>query len=313
MRLASMLSKRAAEPERRERRSTIAAAVEVAGAEYALDIGMACPDLPRGMCRFLGSGANALDAVQRAIEAAQTGAHVDALVPLEDVDWLPVVPKPQKLLAIGLNYAAHAEETGRQPPEFPTVFNKQVSCLNSHRGRIVMPRESEALDYEGELAFVIGKRCRRVPRKHAAEVIAGYTICNDVSVRDWQRRSPTMIMGKGWDTHGPLGPWLVTPDEVGDPHDLRLRTTVDGEVRQQGHTEDLVFDCYTLVEILSTAFTLRPGDVIATGTPSGVGVAYDPPRFLEVGSRVRIEIERIGALENEVVADTGAAESNCRS
>ena len=306
MRLATMLSRPKSEAGRGAARSRacVAAAVVVDGAEYALDLGRACPDLPSGMCRFLAAGPAALDDARGAIERAVGGAHSDALVPLAEVRWLPVVPKPEKLLAIGLNYAAHAEETGRQPPEFPTVFNKQVSCLNAHRGDIVMPRESSALDYEGELAFVIGTRCRRVPRARAAEVIAGYTICNDVSVRDWQRRSPTMIMGKGWDTHGPLGPWLVTADEVDDPHDLRLRTTVDGEVRQEGHTADLVFDCYALVEILSTAFTLKPGDVVATGTPSGVGVAHDPPRFLEVGSRVRIEIEGIGALENQVVADS---------
>lgn len=307
MRLASMLSQPEAGADRAagSPSSRIAAAVVLDGAEYAIDLGVACPELPRGMCRFLAAGDRALEATRLAIERAQAGDHAEALVPVDQVRWLPVVPKPQKLLAIGLNYAAHAEETGRQPPEFPTVFNKQVSCLNAHNGDIVMPRESNALDYEGELAFVIGTRCRRVPKERAAEVIAGFTVCNDVSVRDWQRRSPTMIMGKGWDTHGPLGPWLVTRDEVGDAHDLRLRTTVDGEVRQEGHTADLVFDCYTLVEILSTAFTLEPGDVVATGTPSGVGVAFDPPRFLEVGSTVRIEIERVGVLENQVVADVG--------
>ena len=306
MRLASMIpgsGPGAEKDDGQAGRPSLGAAVRIDGHEFALDLGVVCPELPRGMCRFLGAGEKALDEARRAVEQAEGGAHAEALVPVADVRWLPVVPKPQKLLAIGLNYAAHAEETGRQPPEFPTVFNKQVSCLNAHRGDIVMPRESTALDYEGELAFVVGTKCRRVPRERAAEVIAGYTICNDVSVRDWQRRSPTMIMGKGWDTHGPLGPWLVTRDAVPDPHDLRLRTTVDGEVRQQGHTADLVFDCYTLVEILSTAFTLYPGDVVATGTPSGVGVAHDPPRFLEVGSQVHIEIEGVGTLENQVVAD----------
>ena len=304
MRLASIVSKSGADASGSDSGTpTIAAAVVLNGEEFALDFSVACPTLPRGMCRFLAAGPEAVDQARRVVEQAEAGRHGDALVPISDVRWLPVVPKPQKLLAIGLNYAAHAEETGRKPPEFPTVFNKQVSCLNAHLGDIVMPRESTALDYEGELAFVIGKRCRRVPREQAKDVIAGYTICNDVSVRDWQRRSPTMIMGKGWDTHGPLGPWLVTADRVPDPHDLRLRTMVDDEVRQEGHTADLVFDCYELVEILSTAFTLFPGDVVATGTPSGVGVAHDPPRFLEIGSRVRIEIDGIGALENFVIQD----------
>jgi 2-keto-4-pentenoate hydratase/2-oxohepta-3-ene-1,7-dioic acid hydratase in catechol pathway len=159
------------------------------------------------------------------------------------------------------------------------------------------------VDYEGELGFVIGRRCRHVPAARAREVIAGYTVVNDVSARDWQFRSPTMTMGKSFDTHGPLGPCLVTADEIDDPHALRLRTWVNGELRQDARTDDLIFDCYAQVEHLSTAFTLEPGDVIATGTPAGVGMAMNPPRLLGPGDAVRIEIEGIGVLENPVIAE----------
>jgi 2-keto-4-pentenoate hydratase/2-oxohepta-3-ene-1,7-dioic acid hydratase in catechol pathway len=166
-----------------------------------------------------------------------------------------------------------------------------------------MPRVSDKLDYEGELAFVIGRRCRHVPKARAHEVIAGYLICNDVSVRDWQQRAPTMTLGKSFDTHGPLGPWLVTPDELGDPHALELETTVDGERRQKSNTKNLVFDCFAQVETLSTAFTLEPGDVISTGTCGGVGVAMNPRGYLKVGQRVRVTISGLGHIESLVVPE----------
>ena len=165
-----------------------------------------------------------------------------------------------------------------------------------------MPRVSAAVDYEGELGFVIGRRCRHVPRARAHEVIAGYLCVDDVSVRDWQMRVATWTMGKSFDTHGPIGPWITTSDEVGDPHGLRLRTWVNGELRQDSNTKQLIFDCYALVEHLSTGFTLEPGDVIATGTPSGVGAVMKPPKFLRAGDVVRIEIDGLGALENPVDA-----------
>ncbi len=159
------------------------------------------------------------------------------------------------------------------------------------------------LDYEGELGFVIGRRCRHVPREKAADVIAGYTIVNDATVRDWQLRVPTMTIGKSFDTHGPMGPWLTTSDEVGDPHALRLRTWVNDELRQDSNTKQLIYDCFALVEHLSTAFTLEPGDVIASGTPSGVGIAMKPPKLLVAGDVVRIEVEGLGRIQNEVIAE----------
>jgi 2-keto-4-pentenoate hydratase/2-oxohepta-3-ene-1,7-dioic acid hydratase in catechol pathway len=168
-----------------------------------------------------------------------------------------------------------------------------------------MPRVSTLLDYEGELAVVIGTRCRHVPEDRAHEVIAGYTITNDVSVRDWQLRTPTMTMGKSFDTHGPLGPWIVTGDELGDPHDLTLKTYVNDELRQDSNTREMIYNCYQQVAHLSQAFTLEPGDVIATGTPAGIGAVRQPfpDGLLKVGDVVRIEIDGIGSLTNAVVEE----------
>jgi 2-keto-4-pentenoate hydratase/2-oxohepta-3-ene-1,7-dioic acid hydratase in catechol pathway len=199
-------------------------------------------------------------------------------------------------------------EAGLERPAVPTVFNKQSTCVAGPRDPVHMPRVSSALDYEGELGFAIGRRCRHVPRARAHEVIAGYLVVNDVTVRDWQFRTPTWTMGKSFDTHGPLGPWLTTPDEVGDPHGLRLRTWVNGELRQDSSTKQLIFDCFALVEHLSTAFTLEPGDVVTTGTPGGVGIAMKPPRLLRVGDVVRVEIDGLGVLENEVVPEPASEE-----
>jgi 2-keto-4-pentenoate hydratase/2-oxohepta-3-ene-1,7-dioic acid hydratase in catechol pathway len=201
-----------------------------------------------------------------------------------------------------LNYAAHAAESQTPKPAVQLWFNKQSTCVVGPDDAIEIPSVSSMVDYEGELAFVIGQRCRHVAAADAAPVIAGYTILNDVSVRDWQRASPTMTMGKSFDTHGPMGPVMVTADELGDPHRLRLRTWVNGDLRQDATTADLIYNVWQQVEHLSTVFTLEPGDVISTGTPAGVGMAMDPPQWLTAGDTVRIEIEGIGVLENPVVA-----------
>jgi 2-keto-4-pentenoate hydratase/2-oxohepta-3-ene-1,7-dioic acid hydratase in catechol pathway len=228
----------------------------------------------------------------------ETGDHY----PLGAVALLAPV-KPRKYLAIGLNYADHIAESGMEAPEFPIFFNKQVTCVVGPGTDVHMPRVSSLLDYEGELAIVIGERCRHVPEERAHEVIAGYTIANDISVRDWQVRTPTMTMGKSFDTHGPLGPWVVTADELGDPHSLAIKTWVNDELRQDGNTREMIFDCFQQVAHLSQAFTLEPGDVIATGTPAGIGAVRQPfpEGLLNVGDNVRVEIEGLGALENTVV------------
>jgi 2-keto-4-pentenoate hydratase/2-oxohepta-3-ene-1,7-dioic acid hydratase in catechol pathway len=223
---------------------------------------------------------------------------------LSDVQLLAPAA-PRKYLGIALNYADHIAEMGMEAPEVPVFFNKQATCVVGPGADVHMPRVSTFLDYEAELAVVIGKRCRHVPVEEAAGVIAGYTAANDVSVRDWQGRAQTMTIGKSFDTHGPLGPWLVTGDELGDPQDLRIRCFVDDELRQDASTGEMVFNCFQQVSHLSEAFTLEPGDVIATGTPAGVGLGRQPIRdnLLHVGDTVRVEIEGIGELVNAVVEE----------
>ena len=261
------------------------------------DLTAAAPELPAEPAAALlaAGGTGAIDAL-----AAGAGEPI----PLERVRLLsPALPR--KYLAIALNYADHIEETGLEAPKVPTFFNKQATCVIGPRAGIHMPKVSDRLDYEGELAIVIGHRCRHVPVERASEVIAGYTIANDVSVRDWQMRATTMTIGKSFDTHGPLGPWLVTADELGDPQRLRIRTHVNDELRQDGSTSEMVFDCLEQVSHLSEAFTLEPGDVIATGTPAGIGAQIQPfpEGLLKVGDVVRIDIDGIGELRNEVVPE----------
>lgn len=221
---------------------------------------------------------------------------------LDEVNLEAPLQRPPKILAVGLNYRDHAEEAGMKIPDVPMIFNKQATSVHAPGVPVHLPRVSDKLDYEGELAFVIGKRCRHVPRAAAASVIAGYTIANDVSVRDWQMRVPTFTMGKSFDTHCPLGPWVTTSDEV-DPHSLRVRTWVNGELRQDSNTKHLIFDCYDLVAHLSQAFTLEPGDVVCTGTPAGVGATRTPRCYLTVGDVVKIAIDGLGELENAVIAE----------
>lgn len=255
------------------------------------------PDIPARMIDFLDTGDSALAALRALIDG---GAQ---RIPLRAVKLEAPVPRPGKYLAISLNYADHIAETGKDRPEYPSFFSKQSTCVIGAGDAIHRPKVSDKLDYEGELAFVIGKRCRHVPAESAHEVIAGFTIANDVSVRDWQARSPTMMIGKSFDTAGPLGPWIVTPDEIGDPHDLSLKTWVDDELRQNGNTGQMIFNCYEMIAYLSQAMTLEPGDVISTGTPAGVGVKMSPRGYLRPGQTVRIEIEGIGALVNPVIME----------
>ena len=269
--------------------------------DEVVDLFLAEPEAPTDMCEFLAAGGEARVMAELAVERGGNRR------PLSEVQLLAPVPKPRKFLAVGLNYADHIAETGAETPRFPTIFTKQVSCVNRPGGAIQIPLASKAVDYEGELGIVIGQTCRHVSAADAAGVIAGYTIVNDVSVRDWQNRTRQFTMGKSFDTHGPIGPLIVTGDELGDPHKLGIRTFVNGELRQNSNTEHLIFDCYDIVEYLSTAFTLEPGDVIATGTPSGVAAAMTPPPWLAAGDLVRIEIDGIGALENICAPEPEAA------
>jgi len=266
--------------------------------DQVVDLSLAGAQLPADMLSLLEAGPDAMLAVR---DAAEHGTRLD----LSDVHLEAPIARPPKFLAVGLNYADHVAESGADAPVHPMIFNKQSTCVVGPTDSVHLPRASHVLDYEGELGFVIGRRCRHVSRDDAREVIAGYLVVNDVTVRDWQLRVPTWTIGKSFDTHGPIGPWIVTADEVPDPHQLALRTWVNGELRQESNTKQLIFDCFTLVEHLSTAFTLEPGDIVATGTPSGVGIAEKPPRLLKSGDVVRIQIEGIGEIENAVIDEPG--------
>lgn len=257
--------------------------------------GLAQKGIPQTMLEFLATGQSALNALQQLIDSQQ------ARIPLNKVKLLAPVPRPGKFLGIGLNYADHIAETALEKPEYPTFFTKHSSCVIADGDAIHRPKVSEKLDYEVELAFVIGKRCRHVSLENAHQVIAGYTLVNDVTVRDWQFRTPTWVIGKSFDTHGPMGPWIVTTDEISDPHNLTLKTWVNDELRQSSNTRHMIFNIYQMIAYLSQAMTLEPGDVIATGTPSGVGVKMQPRGYLKAGQVVTIEIEKVGRLTNPVI------------
>jgi 2-keto-4-pentenoate hydratase/2-oxohepta-3-ene-1,7-dioic acid hydratase in catechol pathway len=230
-------------------------------------------------------------------------ANAPADVPLEAATLLAPVPRPGKIMGIGLNYADHVEESGIPKPDKQLWFAKMSTAANAPYGTFDLPQASSALDYEAELAIVIGKRCKHVSRERAKDVIFGFCAANDVSVRDWQLSTSQFVLGKSFDTHAPFGPWIVTPDEVGDPHTLDIRCTVNGEQRQSSNTRYMVFDCYAQIEHLSQAMTLEPGDVILTGTPGGVGVAMKPPRYLKTGDVVAVTIEGIGEIRHTVVPE----------
>ncbi|MEY3281486.1 MAG: Fumarylacetoacetate hydrolase protein 2 [Pseudomonadota bacterium] len=251
--------------------------------------------LPTDMIAFLEQGEGAFAKMQRLID---TGLH---RLNLSDVKLLAPIPRPRKYLGIGLNYADHIDETNLEKPEYPVFFTKQSCCVVGPDANIILPKISEKMDYECELAFVIGKKCKHVSLEEAPNVIAGFMIANDVTMRDWQFRSPTWTLGKSFDTHGPLGPWLVTRDEIANPHNLNLKTWVDDELRQNSNTQHMIFNCYEMIAYLSQAMTLEVGDVITTGTPSGVGVKMKPRGYLKAGQVVKIEIDGLGTLRNFVV------------
>ena len=233
-------------------------------------------------------------------QARTAAAKAVTAISLKDVRLLAPAPRPGKIIGIGLNYADHVAEGGREQPKYPTIFTKVVSAVIGPGEAIRMPLVTSMVDFEGEMAVVIGKRAKDVSSREALEYVAGYTICNDVSGRDYQQRSsPTA--GKSFDTFAPLGPVLVTRDEIPDPHTLDIRTIVSGEEMQRSNTKQLIFNVNYLIDYLSHIFPLDPGDVITTGTPAGVGLFRNPPRFLKPGDTVRIELAKVGMLENPVV------------
>ena len=254
--------------------------------------------LPTDMLSFLEAGSRVFEA------ANQLCNNSTERISLKEVTLKAPISRPPKIIAIGLNYVDHLEEVraaGREmdTPVVPMIFNKQSLSVAGPYEDVHDPKVSEMLDFEGELTFVIGKKCRHVPKEKAHEVIVGYTIANDLSVRDWQLRQPTFTIGKSFDTHCPFGPVIVTSDEISDPHKLDLTTEVNGEQRQSSNTKHLIFDCFDLVEHLSTAFTLEPGDLVLTGTPGGVGVVEG--KFLKQGDVIKISIAELGYIENKVI------------
>jgi len=237
------------------------------------------------------------DNIHNQINLAAAG---DAGLLLSDVHLLAPVLRPGKVLAIGLNYADHVAETGREPPEHQVWFAK-LSSIWAPFDDIQIPKASSKIDYEVELVAIIGKPGRHISREDAPKHVFGYCVGNDVSVRDWQRLTPQWTLAKSFDTHGPIGPWITTADEIGDPHRLDITCRVNGDVRQSSNTRHLIFDVWAQIEYLSKAMTLQPGDVIFTGTPGGVGAMAQPPVFLTPGDRVRCEIGELGAIEGVMV------------
>ena len=266
--------------------------------------------VPADMIGILEAGGGSLAAIREAAEyvrgALGSGARAEecqragVVFSASEVTLRAPIPRPGKLILLGLNYRDHAEETGQKIPEVPTLFSKYNNSVIGPGEPILIPRATEQIDYEAEFAFVIGRRGHDIPRERALEYVAGYTIVNDVSARDYQFVTSQWMVGKTFDTHCPMGPTLVLKDEIPDPHNLDLRLTIGSEVLQKSNTTQLIFKIPETVEYLSRIMTLEPGDVISTGTPAGVGFARKPPRWLRPGETVRIEIAGLGILENPV-------------
>lgn len=221
---------------------------------------------------------------------------------MDQVTLKAPISRPGKIMCIGLNYADHAAEAGMELPADQLWFSKAVTSIADPYGVVELPKVSSSLDYEVELVIVIGKRCRHVTRAQAPEVIFGYCVGNDFSVRDWQFKTSQFVLGKSFDTHAPIGPWIVTADSFG-PHRAGITCFVNGEERQRSNTRHFIFDCYAMLEHLSKAMTLEPGDILFSGTPAGVGMAHKPPQWLKAGDVVRSEIDGIGAIQNRIAPE----------
>jgi len=264
-----------------------------------IDLNRAEPRLPAGMIAFLQAGPEARSLAEQVVAAAPA----EATLPLSAVQLKAPVPCPGKIICIGLNYRDHAAEARLPVPDYPAVFAKYGNAVIGPGEAIVHPRISQEVDYEAELGVVIGRRAKAVPEAAAPDYVAGYLIFHDVSARDYQNRTSQWVIGKTFDTFAPMGPALVTADEVPNPNNLDIRLSIGGEVLQSSNTRNLIFNVQQLIMHLSAVMTLEPGDVIATGTPGGVGFSRRPPRWLRPGDVVRIEIERLGVLENPVIAE----------
>jgi len=282
-----------------EGRTRLGALVAIDGIERVVDLNRLQPELPADMLALLEAGPDALDLARETAAAATP----DQALSLAEVKIKAPVPRPPKIICIGQNYLAHAHESNASAPPFPIIFAKYANSVIAHGEPICIPPAVTKPDYEGELAVVIGRRGRNIPEADALDYVAGYMPLNDVSARDWQNRTSQWVIGKTPDTFCPMGPALVTADEIPDIQNIGLRTVIGDEVLQEGHTSLMIFSVAHLIADMSQVMTLEPGDVIATGTPAGIGAARTPPRWLRPGDVVRIEIEKVGVLENPVVAE----------
>jgi 2-keto-4-pentenoate hydratase/2-oxohepta-3-ene-1,7-dioic acid hydratase in catechol pathway len=265
--------------------------------DRVISISRASPSLAGNMIELIRRWPDAESIVR---DIAKARAHT---LELAKVKLNAPVPRPGKILAIGLNYLDHIEETKQPKPERQIWFSKMPTAVNGPHDPIQIPRACKTVDWEAELVIVIGTGGRHIKKSDAATAVFGYCCGNDVSERDWQRRTSQWILGKSFDTHAPFGPWITTADTVPDPHALSIRCIVNGEKRQDSNTKNLVFNVFDQIEELSKVMTLEPGDVIFTGTPGGVGAAMNPPQYLKPGDRVRVEISSLGAIEATCVAE----------
>ena len=267
-----------------------------AGAQEFIDLSVAAPGLPKDMGALIAQ-AGGLEAARQA--AAQAPAA--AVRPLAGVHFLSVVPRPGKIVCLGLNYADHAKEGGHARPEYPSFFMRGATSMTGHNEPLIRPRASTKLDYEAELAVVVGKKARHLTKANALDCVAGYSCFNDGSIRDYQRKTNQWTIGKNFDDSGPFGPWLVTPDELPPgAAGLRIQSRLNGKVMQDANTKDFLWDVVESLCIITECMTLEPGDVIITGTPAGVGYARTPPVWMAPGDVCEIEIEGIGILSNPI-------------
>ncbi len=266
-----------------------------------VDVQQADASLPSSLRQLIALGPAAMEQAARAVLQGRP------LTPA--VKLLAPIPDPQKVICVGLNYADHARESGQAPPPEPVLFSKFPTAILAPDAPIVLPRVSHEVDYEAELVVVIGRQGRCIAEHSALSHVAGYCVGHDVSARDWQLRKPggQWLLGKSFDTFAPFGPTLVTPDEVGDPGQLRVQLRLNGQTMQDSNTSQFIFNVAQVIAYVSQVCTLLPGDIIFTGTPPGVGAARKPPVFLKPGDMVEVEIEKLGVLRNPVVAESGAS------
>lgn len=268
------------------------------GEGQIIDLSIAAPTLPTDMLGLLEMGPDGLQQAQKAANAAGTEAHVS----VDSITYLPLIARPPKIICIGRNYAAHAKEGGAEPPTYPEIFYRGATSLIGHKAPIIRPKCSDKLDYEAELVAIVGRKARHVAKADGLDYIAGYSLFNDATLRDYQRKSSQWTIGKNFDDTGAFGPEFVSADELPEgAHGLRIQSRLNGNVMQDANTADFIFPMDDLIAKLSECMTLEPGDVIVTGTPAGVGYVRKPPVFMQPGDVCEVEIESVGVLSNPIV------------